>query len=249
MEQYLEQMNLILSNLFKEYSSRLSTTPGILLSGGIDSSTIAYFVSSHFKEYSILSMGTNHTKDRVFIDIVSHHLNKPYTWVEITQADVFQFNIKIEQILRENNIEVNLMQRSLALGYFLIFKKASEVGITHIFTGQGPDILLGGYHKYESVTNINDEIKKDLPLLETDKKRDGAMAKHFGITLINPYLEDKFVEFALTIPQKHLVQGSDKKIILRELGKKIGLPTDIVNRPKKAFQYSTGIQDMIAKMY
>lgn len=248
MEQYLDQMNLILSNLFKEYSTSLSTTPGVLLSGGIDSSTIAYFVSSYFKKYTILSMGTNHTKDRVFIDIVSKHLNKPYIWVEITQADVFQFNIKIEQILRENNIEVNLMQRSLALGYFLIFKKARELGVTHIFTGQGPDILLGGYHKYKSVLDISAEIKKDLPLLETDKKRDGAMAKYFNITLINPYLEERFVDFALTIPQEYLVQGSEKKLILRELGKKIGLPLEIVNRPKKAFQYSTGIQDMIAKM-
>ncbi|MBI4973843.1 hypothetical protein HZC27_04505 [Candidatus Roizmanbacteria bacterium] len=248
MQPYLDQMNSILTELFMEYA-KLYGNPGLLLSGGIDSSTIAYFVSSYFKKYTILSMGTNNTKDRVFIDIVSQHLKKSYTWVEITKEDVLQFNIIIEQMLRENNIDVSLMQRSLALGYFLIFKKAQELGVTHIFTGQGPDILLGGYHKYESVTNINEEIKKDLPLLEIDKKRDGAMASHFGITLINPYLEKKFVDFALTIPQQYLVQGSIKKLILRELGKKIGLPLEIVNRPKKAFQYSTGIQDMIAKMY
>lgn len=248
MQPYLSQMNSILTELFTEYA-KVYRAPGILLSGGIDSSIIAYFISSYFKEYTVLSMGTNHTKDRMFIDIVSQHLHKPYTWVEITQKDMLQFNIKIEQILRENNIEVSLMQRSLALGYFLIFKKASELGITHIFTGQGPDILLGGYHKYESVLDISAEIKKDLPLLEVDKNRDGAMAKYFNITLINPYLEERFVDFALTIPQEYLVQGSEKKLILRELGKKIGLPLEIVNRPKKAFQYSTGIQDMIAKMH
>lgn len=248
MEPYVNKMNSILTELFTEYAKHYQN-PGILLSGGIDSSTIAYFVSQHFKEYTILSMGTDHTKDRMFIDIVSEYLHKPYAWAEITKEDVLQFNIKIEQILRENDIEINLMQRSLALGYFLIFKKAGELGITHIFTGQGPDILLGGYHKYEAVKNINDEIKKDLPLLEIDKKRDSAMAKYFGITLINPYLEKKFVDFALTIPQEYLVQGNEKKLILRALGKKIGLPLEIVKRPKKAFQYSTGIQDMVAKMY
>ena len=137
-------MNLILSNLFKEYSSRLSTTPGILLSGGIDSSTIAYFASFYFKKYTILSMGTKRTKDRVFIDIVSQHLNKPYTWIEITQKDVLQFNIKIEQILWENNIEVNLMQRSLALGYFLIFKKQASLELLTYLPDKARTYCLAG---------------------------------------------------------------------------------------------------------
>lgn len=248
MQPYLDQMNSILTELFAEYAKAYQA-PGILLSGGIDSSTIAYFVSSYFKEYTILSMGTVKTKDRKYIDIMSDHLKKPYVWVDITNKDLIADIPVIKQLLIKAGIDENIMQVSLAAGYYFIFKKAQKLGITHIFTGQGPDILLGGYHKYESVSNINEEIKKDLPLLEIDKKRDGAMAKYFGITLINPYLEERFVDFALTIPQKYLVQGSNKKIILRELGKKKGLPQEIVNRPKKAFQYSTGIQDLIAKMY
>ena len=180
---------------------------------------------------------------------MSDYLKKPYIWIDITEQNLATDITVIKQLLKNEGVEINIMQVSLAAGYFTIFKKAQELGITHIFTGQGPDILLGGYHKYESVTNINEEIKKDLPLLEIDKKRDGAMAKHFGITLINPYLENTFIDFALAIPQEYLVQGREKKLILRELGKKVGLPAEIVNRPKKAFQYSTGIQDMIAKIY
>jgi len=248
MQPYLNQMNSILTELFVEYA-RVYRAPGILLSGGIDSSMISYFVSSNFKEYTILSMGTEKTKDKKYIDIMSDYLKKPYIWIDITEQNLATDITVIKQLLKNEGVEINIMQVSLAAGYFTIFKKAQELGITHIFTGQGPDILLGGYHKYESVTNINEEIKKDLPLLEIDKKRDGAMAKHFGITLINPYLENTFIDFALAIPQEYLVQGREKKLILRELGKKVGLPAEIVNRPKKAFQYSTGIQDMIAKIY
>jgi hypothetical protein len=50
---------------------------------------------------------------------------------------------------------------------------------------------LAGYHKYKNISknNINEEIKKDLPLLEIDKKRDSGVAKFFNIKLVNPYLE------------------------------------------------------------
>ena len=82
-------------------------------------------------------------------------------------------------------------------------------------------------------------------LLEIDKKRDGIVAKNFGLTLYNPYLEKEFVDFCLTIPQKFKLQKGIEKYILREFSRKKGLPSKIVNRPKKAFQYSTGIQKLV----
>ena len=248
MEKYLTQMDSILAKLFAKYSQTLHS-PGMLLSGGIDSSTVSYLVSQYFQNYSIFSMGTGKTKDREYIDIICNKLNHSYDWVEISE-DKIENNMKtIDSLLKQAGIEISMMQRSLAMGYFLLFEEVKKAGVTHIFTGQGPDILLAGYHKYESVKNINREIEKDLPFLEIDKKRDSAMARYFGVTLINPYLSEEFIEFSLSIPQEYKMKEGVEKYILREYARTKGIPDQIVRRPKKAFQYSTGIQSLINNMY
>ena len=122
MQPYLNQMNSILTELFVEYA-RVYRAPGILLSGGIDSSMISYFVSSNFKEYTILSMGTEKTKDKKYIDIMSDYLKKPYIWIDITEQNLATDITVIKQLLKNEGVEINIMQVSLAAGYFTIFKK------------------------------------------------------------------------------------------------------------------------------
>jgi len=247
MEDYIKQLNTILTELFKSYS-RTVVKPGVLLSGGIDSSLITYFVSRIFSPYTVLSMGTENTKDLKYVKIMCRYLHTSFEWIELTKEKIINILPVVKSILLKENIPVSLMQISLASGYFLIFEKAKEMGITHIFTGQGPDILFAGYHKYKTVVDVNLEINKDLVLLEVDKKRDSAMAKHFGITLINPYLEKNIVGFALTVPPQYKIEKGIEKIILRKYAKQAGLPDEIVYRPKKAFQYSTGIQNVIKQI-
>lgn len=242
MQNYLNRLDSILSEVFAGYASSFSQ-PGILLSGGIDSSTAAFYTSRHFSGYTIYSMGTGATKDRQYVEIMARFLGQPYTWVELRKKEMEGQMETVRGLLMQSGVPANLMQLSLAMGYFLIFRKAHEEGITHIITGQGPDILLGGYHKYKSVSDVNREIRKDLPLLETDKRRDGAMASYWGITLHNPYLEPAFVDLSLDIPAGYKIREGREKFILRELARTKGLPAEITGRPKKAFQYSTGLQN------
>jgi asparagine synthase (glutamine-hydrolysing) len=245
MEIYLEQMAEILEYLFCKYKNKFDN-PGILLSGGIDSSTIAQLVNNHFNENTILSFGTKKTKDRPFVELFCKNTNKNYEWIEIEKNDILENKNTVIELLKKISIDANTMQISLATGYFLVFKKAQKLGIKTIFTGQGPDILLGGYSMYKKIipSEINAKIETDLPLLVIDGKRDNAMADYFGIKLINPYLEKEFVNLSLKIPGEYKINNNIEKYILRKFAEKIGVPKEIVNRPKKAFQYSTGIQDL-----
>ncbi len=239
----------IVANHFKEYA-KSSQGVGVLLSGGIDSTLITSYAIQQFPDLHIFSMGTNLTKDRPFVDIYSKHIHKEYEWINLTDDAVDEALPEVKKLLIENGVVSTSMQMSLAVGYYLIFKKASELNVTSIVTGQGPDILFAGYHKYRAIAHLqlNEEIKKDLILLETDKKRDGAMAKHFGITLLNPYLEQDFVDFALTVPPDLKLKDGIEKYFMREWGKSRNLPREIVERPKKAFQYSTGLQKSVQRL-
>lgn len=248
LDEYIKQADSIVSNHCIRYRDSFPHS-GVLLSGGIDSSVVTTFVLKYFKEPLILSMGTDLSKDKPFVDMVTTHFKTSYEWVYLSEEDIYKALPVVSDLLRENNIEVTEMQRSLAVGYYLIFKRAQLKGIKGIVTGQGPDILFAGYYKYKGMSGseLENEIKKDLILLETDKKRDSAMATHFGITLLNPYLEQDFVEFSLTVPAELKLTNGVEKYFMRKWGEAKGLPQEIVNRPKKAFQYSTGLQKKVHK--
>lgn len=249
MEKYLIEIKKTLNIIFENYKTKISN-PGVLLSGGIDSSTITALVNKNFDKFTILSFGTKNTKDKKFIEIMCKFLNKEFVWIEIEKNDLEKNIEKVKEILIKNKIDSGKMQTSLALGYFLIFQKAAELGIKQIITGQGPDIIMAGYNKYKniSIEKINEEIKKDLPLLEIDGKRDNAMANFFNIKLFNPYLEKEFVDLAINIPAEFKLKNNIEKFILREFAKTLNVPEEIIARPKKAFQYSTGIQNLVEKI-
>lgn len=247
--EYIQTADSIVSNHLSRYRNTFPQ-PGVLLSGGIDSSVITTYVLKQFEKPIIFSMGTDDTKDRPFVDMFVRHFSTSYEWIEMIEMMIKENLPSVSTLLTQHGVEDSTMQRSLGVGYFLIFKRAQELGIKGIVTGQGPDILFAGYHKYKNLTGeeLENEIKKDLILLETDKKRDGAMANHFGITLLNPYLEQDFIDFSLTVPVEMKLKDGVEKYFMREWGKTRDLPQEIVERPKKAFQYSTGLQKKVSRL-
>lgn len=248
MDKYRETADIIVSKYFKLYKQNYQNV-GVLLSGGIDSTLISSYVNEYYPNALLFSMGTGASKDRPFVELATHSMQKPYEWIELTEANIEKALPTVRGLLEKVGVEMTVMQQALAVGYFLIFERASELGVTTIVTGQGPDILFAGYHKYKALPTekINSEIVSDLILLETDKKRDSAMAQYFGITLLNPYLEDEFVTFAVGVPGEYKIKDGREKYFVREWGRLRGLPEDIVDRPKKAFQYSTGLQKIVMK--
>ena len=247
---YIQKADGIVSNHFTEYL-KTAQNVGVLLSGGIDSSLITTYVAHFYNNAYILSMGTDKTKDKPFAMQVAKHLGKKLEWVFLSEEEIVHTLPVVRKLLERVGVECSTMQLSLATGYFLIFKHAHELGVSAIVTGQGPDILFAGYHKYKGMNNdeLTSQIRKDLVLLETDKKRDSAMASYFGIQLFNPYLEEDFVEFSLTVPAEYKLKDWIEKVFMREWGRGRGLPEEIINRPKKAFQYSTGLQKKIVELH
>jgi len=58
------------------------------------------------------------------------------------------------------------------------------------------------------------------------------------------------VNITLNTPLKYKIHGSNdrlRKCILREVAKDLGVPQEIVKRPKKAAQYGSGIHKILTK--
>lgn len=258
MNKYLDAINKQLELEYNNYSKTIKS-PAVLVSGGLDSSVIAVLTNKYFPACELFSFGTLRNSDKPFTEILGKHLHKNIGWLNISLLDLEKNLETVKKLLIKANVETDLTNLSLGLGYFLIFKKIKNAGIEFVFTGQGPDILFAGYHRYRSIRasggrsvgeseyQINQMIIKDLPLLEVDKRRDSAIAEFFGLKLVNPYLEPDFVKLALEIPAEFKIKDKIEKYIVRHYAKMIGLPIDLATRPKKAFQYSTGIQSLLLK--
>lgn len=233
-----------IADLFVGYQKKLGKEKvGMLVSGGIDSSIIADFVTRNFSEAKLISLQSEKSVDDDFVEILAKHLKKAPLLVRITREDLQKIRSEIIELLTLSKIDANPMQIALGSVYYWLFKEASQQGIKTIFTGQGPDILLGGYSKFRHLSgkDLKQAIVHDLPLLDIDQLRDKTMAKVWGIKIINPYLEKSVIDFCLSVPAELLIKNGQEKYLSRALGKSLKLPKSIVQRPKKAMQYSTGV--------
>ena len=237
-----------LNTIFSRYRRLFNNQKiAVVVSGGIDSSIIAYYTSKFFDQTHLYTLHSSLGKDLPYAKKLADFLKKPLRVVNFNKESASLVVPKVKKVLLQKKISPNLTQLSLATGFYLLFEKISKQKIRLVFTGQGPDVLLGGYHRYRSIPlrKMNKAIKKDLPILELDKKRDQAVADIFGVRLINPYLEGDFVQFSFSLPPFYKYNQGWEKAILRDLGKKLGLPGDILRRHKKAFQYSTRLQRIV----
>lgn len=248
-EQWVEKYMAVMERVFDGYAKKTGkdTAVGVLVSGGIDSSIIAWYAKQRFQQVQFFCLDSKKSVDKPFVNLLMKGFDEEAIFVSFDKESVEGIQDEVVEILQREKIDTNIMQVSLASGFYLLAQNISETGIQNVFTGQGPDILLAGYSKYRTVNPdiLKEEIQKDLPLLEIDGRRDGAMGARWGVSFLNPYLEKEFVEFASTVPPELLIQNRIEKFISRVAGKKIGLPKEICERPKKAFQYSTGIQKLV----
>jgi asparagine synthase (glutamine-hydrolysing) len=77
------------------------------------------------------------------------------------------------------------------------------------------------------------------------------LAVSAGLELCSPFAYLPLVEYVLKLPTSlrvNLTKGKViRKYILRKLAAHLSLPESVVNRPKKAVQYSSGVQKVLLK--
>ena len=142
-------IQVIRKKFFNAVNLRLrSDVPvGILLSGGLDSSSIASAVkhlnNSDVKLFSAIDDNPEYDESP-FIDIMANYL----------KADVQKLNLSLdkenifktlEELIWINDQPVSSLSN---LSHYLLVKMARDSGIKVLMTGQGADELLCGYRKY-----------------------------------------------------------------------------------------------------
>ncbi len=223
---------------------------GILFSGGIDSTILAKITEDMGLETTLYSVGHRDSIDLKVSKKTAKTMNIPLETQEIGIEDVKTYLPLVLDAIEEFNI----MKIGVGMTAYIAAQVAHEDGLKVMLSGQGADELFGGYHRYlrfyqEKGELTQEDLKEDiLNLYHVNLQRDDAVTMANGIELRVPYLDLDIINTAMNIPMKYKINGKEdnlRKCILREIGAELGVPEEIVRRPKKAAQYGSGIHKML----
>lgn len=238
MERALQALQILLP-----YSVRLrcGKKTGVLFSGGLDSSLVA-FLASQYSDVVLYTAGTEDSQDIEWARKVSEMLGLELKEYVFTEEDVEEALTKAMFAIEEPD------PMNLAIGVPIYFatKLAGKDGIRVLLTGQGADELFGGYAKYLKDPGL---MEKDLENLgERNLARDDKIAMLNSVEGRYPYLAIPVLQTALNIPVNLKIRKGTRKFILRKVAKELGLPEEITKREKKAAQYGSGVQKVLRKI-
>jgi asparagine synthase (glutamine-hydrolysing) len=140
----------------------------------------------------------------------------------------------------------NPMDVSIAVPLYLVAERAASDGYGRLAVGQGADELFGGYAKVanapdddrvdadtvrgarrEAVQSLPDQLSRDVPVLRAA-----------GVEPVAPFLHDRVVRAALSLPGHLLVADGTRKVALRRVARRL-VPARVADADKKAVQYGS----------
>ncbi len=218
----------------------------VAFSGGLDSSVVATCAKKYVKTVGCAAFSTGSGDETRARDAALA------LGIELVTINITNENVSEELAGIELPFEPTLMDRSLWCLYSLVSKRARNAGARVILLGQLADELFGGYAKYEEAVRVKGEDAAR-SMMESDAKeyaRRGRI-RDFGacapwVQPKIPFEETQVMDFALSLPVSFKIREGVRKAILRRAATMVGVPEGLASTAKKAAQYSSGVQKLVA---
>ncbi len=219
-----------------------------LLSGGIDSSVVAYFLKRVIPNLVAYTAVYNpKSQDLKNARLVAQQLEIELREIKVPLPTPSDLSRVIQYIEMPYKAQVEIGWPCLKLA-----EAMQADGFKVTFSGEGSDELWASYgFSYHALKTQNWHIyRKELFLSQARKNfaRCNKIFMAYSIECRLPFLHPPLVEFALSLPQEIVQDGKSRpKAIIQDafIGK---LPETVTRRPKVAFQDGMGIKEAITKI-
>ena len=145
-----------------------------------------------------------------------------------------------------------LMDRSLWCLYSTVARSARGAGARVMLLGQLADELFGGYSKYaEALAKGSDAARS---LMMADVQEYARRGRVRDVAACGRWVEPRFpfeakevVDLAMGLPVAFKIRDGVRKAVLRRAAVMLGVPEAQAEAGKKAAQYSSGVQKLVAR--
>ena len=216
---------------------------GVVLSGGIDSSLLAYFASkvkngkSPVTAVTMYLQGTA-ARDPYYSSIVANTLGMRHVLIHYSMEEAETVAREIVKTLRTfDHVEIRN-----DITVYLALKRCREEGLRGVLTGDGGDELFAGYDYMISMKQ--EELKEYITALPAKWRFSATqLGESIGLQVIQPYISRTVLDYAIKLPVGMKVHDSDGKVwgkwILREMLDRSPLK-QIAWRPKEPIEVGSG---------
>lgn len=210
--------------LFTSVKNRLVSKKykiGVLISGGLDSSIIAYILNELEADVNYYSIENDESE---YVEMLGKHLNIRYNYLNYEPQE------NIEEIFKWNETPVDLGSVIPQHNIFSIIPERV------VLSGDGADELFGGYKRINDYDSQFSDVFEELPFYHLPRLDRASM--RYTIELRNPFLSHDVIKYALKLPYLERVN----KYHLKQLFHK-DLPLDIIARDKLPLKNPKLVED------
>ncbi len=243
-----------LLNLLRESISRRIPQKekfGVLFSGGLDSTLIAYLCKESGADFvcytvAVETAGMNEAEDLWYAKRVATDLGLKLKLKTVRLEEVEEYLKTVVPLVEDTDV----VKVGVALPMYVACEAAKEDGISTVFSGLGAEEIFAGYARHKRVKRV--DLNKEclsglLRMYDRDLYRDEVVANSQGISLRVPFLDLDLVDYALKLPASYKLTDAEDKRILREIAKDLGL-AEVASRKKRAAQYGSNVIKAIEKL-
>jgi asparagine synthase (glutamine-hydrolysing) len=244
-----------LNELFTEAVTRIVPRgSGIAFSGGLDSALVAYVAKTAGLEPALVSVGLKGQQELDHAEKTAKSFGLRLDIREMSSSEILN---SLPDVVKTTETTDPVIV-GISVPIYFACQKAREMGLRYVAAGQLSDELFGGYGRFEDIAlrDGTDDLGREMfhsVIAASAKDFDPGdkLAVAAGLELCCPFAYLPLVEYVLKLPSSLRVNLADGKVtrkyILRRLAAHLSLPESVVERPKKAVQYSSGVQKVLLK--
>jgi asparagine synthase (glutamine-hydrolysing) len=218
----------------------------VAFSGGLDSSVVAKCATRHARVVACTAYAPGSG------DASRASRSAEALGLELVQTELSRELLATEAASMALPFEPTLMDKSLWCLYRVVSKSAGEAGSKVLLLGQMADELFGGYAKYAEELRVHGEEAASR-MMGRDAREYATRGRIRDVSACGPWVEARFpfeaqevVEFAASLPMDFKIREGVRKAALRRAAAVLGVPEAVALAPKKAAQYSSGVQKLVA---